>query len=359
MAEAADERGRGVRGHFAAQALACASLGSPFTAALCAALGRMLDNTTETGRRCLAWPGDPDGDALALRLCGALHALVLDHADKVLAAAFPPRSAVAIILGGLLPGVLRRHDARLADAVRHPPQTNEVGRAAMLLPGFLLLAREIGLPLSLHEIGASAGLNGLFPRFGYRYGADAWGDAEAAVQLAPEVRGGTRPPLDGALRIAGSGASDKAPVDFARPAERLRLRSFVWPDQAARLERLDAAIGLASAMRLPPPAASDAADAVAAWLDARQPGTAAVLFHSIMWQYLPAATKQATAAVMAAAGARSSHEAPLAWLRMEPAQARGTGPAEAFAALSLTLWPGGVTRHLADCDLHGRWIAWR
>jgi hypothetical protein len=33
-------------------------------------------------------------------------------------------------------------------------------------------------------------------------------------------------------------------------------------------------------------------------------------------------------------------------------------PANNWAVLSLTLWPGGETRRLAHCDYHGRWIEW-
>ena len=38
---------------------------------------------------------------------------------------------------------------------------------------------------------------------------------------------------------------------------------------------------------------------------------------------------------------------------MEPLDTR-----DPHATLSLTLWPGGETRHLAKCDYHGRWIEW-
>lgn len=348
-AAGSDER---MRETFLAQARGCAELGSPFTSDLCIALAAALDRCSETGRKVLDWPGDPQADALALRLCGALHALVLDGADRILAAAFPPRSASPLILGALLPAVFRQHDERISAALDHPPQTNEVERAAMLLPGFLLLARETGLPLDLHEIGASAGLIGLFDRFAYRFGGATWGDAEGAVQLAPEMRG-KAVRLDGELKLAARGASDKLPIHLLRPAERLRLRSFVWPDQTDRLRRLDAAIALAATVRLRAPEKADAGQAVANWLEARREGAAAVLFHSIVWQYLPPETKHAVVAAMAAAGAQASMEKPLAWLRMEP-----LSPKNPFAALSLTVWPGGATRHLADCDYHGRWIAW-
>ena len=51
-----------------------------------------------------------------------------------------------------------------------PCQTNEVGRAAALLFGFLPVARATGLPFRLVELGASGGLNLRWDRFFYRSG---------------------------------------------------------------------------------------------------------------------------------------------------------------------------------------------
>jgi len=45
------------------------------------------------------------------------------------------------------------------------------------------------------------------------------------------------------------------------------------------------------------------------------------------------------------AGERATLDAPLAWLRMEPADDR--------ANLDLTLWPGGEDRRLARVGYHG------
>ena len=78
-----------------------------------------------------------------------------------------------------------------------------------------------------------------------------------------------------------------------------------------------------------------------------------MLFHSIMWQYLPDTTKQAITSTLLEAGASATRKTPIAWLRMEPLDTRAS-----HATLSLTLWPGGETRHLAKCDYHGRWIEW-
>lgn len=339
-----------LRDYFEIQAKACEQLGSPFTAKLCRLLIAHLDDTTRTGRRVLSWPGDPRADALALRLCGGLHALVLSGADEALQGAYPPNAVDDTALQRAVLGALDRHDERLAASLDSPPQTNEIARAAMLLPGFLAIGRDAAMSIAVHEIGSSAGLNLLFDRFHYTYGDTCWGDDASPVRLAPEVRG-TPPPLGGFLDIASRKGSDIAPVDVARPESRLRLRSFVWPDQAARLERLDAAFGLAAQHPFSLERA-DAADFVERALAAREDGRVFVLFHSIMWQYMPEATRLRIETALDEAGNRPG-AAPVAWLRMEPLV-----PIEGHATLSLTQWPGGETRHLAKCDYHGRWIEW-
>ena len=172
------------------------------------------------------------------------------------------------------------------------------------------------------------------------------------MRLAPDVRGDNPPPLAGTIKVMGRIGSDIRPIHIAAPAERLRLRSYVWADQALRLSRLDAAIGLAEAN----PFALERADA-AAFVQRQfgdlEAGTARVLFHSIMWQYLPDATKQAITSTLLKVGATATRKTPIAWLRMEPLDTR-----DSHATLSLTLWPGGETRRLARCDYHGRWIEW-
>jgi hypothetical protein len=65
---------------------------------------------------------------------------------------------------------------------------------------------------------------------------------------------------------------------------RLTLRFFVWPDQDARRARLDAALEIAARV----PAAVERADACA-WIERRlapQPGSASVVYHSIVMGYL-------------------------------------------------------------------------
>jgi hypothetical protein len=152
------------------------------------------------------------------------------------------------------------------------------------------------------------------------------------------------------LTVIERAGSDIAPLDVANDAQRLRLRSFVWPDQALRLQRLDAAIGLARAEPFTLVKA-DATDFVASRLGRGTSDAVFVLFHSIMWQYMSPEGRTRIEAMLARAG--TSGGAPVAWLRMEP-----LGMREPHATLSLTTWPEGETRHLARCDFHGRWIEW-
>ena len=81
---------------FARQGRACDALGSPFMARLMPLLWRIIAaGDGPVAARILTWQGDPSalGDAVPLRLAGALHALVLTRADPGLVAPYPPHSA--------------------------------------------------------------------------------------------------------------------------------------------------------------------------------------------------------------------------------------------------------------------------
>lgn len=340
------------RDAFRIQADTCAGMGSPFTARLCALLADRLAPGDPVSDRLLGWPGNATGrgDAVPLRLAGALHALVLDRRNAALVAAWPPNAPDDAALWDAVMAAFATETAFLMTRLDGPPQTNEPMRSAALAPGYLTVAALTGLPLTLSEIGTSAGLNLLWDRFAYAFGPDVWGDPGSPVRLVPDWRG-PPPPLPPA-RVAARAGCDLAPLDATDPAAQARLLSFVWADQTARLDRLRAAFALAAADP-PPVVRADAAD----WLETRlrdpSPGTAHVVAHSIVWQYLPAATRTRIEACLAAAGSRATPDAPLAWLRLEPDTSGAPG-----AALTLTLWPDGTTRCLARADFHGAWVHW-
>jgi len=335
------------------QGAACAGIGSPLSGALLerasAALGEqprfqaMFAPWRDLDRRALFH------EAVALRWLGALHDLALEFPDGVLAAAYAARDADQA--WPLIERLMDDEAPRIADFMAHEPQTNEVRRSAVLLPGFLTVAAETRLPLRILELGASAGLNQLWDQRHYRLGdIGEWGSPAARVALDIEWRGGP-PPLDAPVSVASRAACDRKPVDLNDPVQRRRLKAYVWPDQDDRLQRLEAAIAEALAANVTVEAA-DAVDWTRREAHAR-PGLATVVFHSVFIGYMPAANQTALAASLAEAGASATGNAPLAWLRMEPG---ADNPAT--MELRLTLWPGGGDRLLATAHPHGAWIAW-
>ncbi|PIO99288.1 DUF2332 domain-containing protein [Pleomorphomonas carboxyditropha] len=332
--------------HFRRQAEACRAMGSPFTARLADLAPRFVDRTTLTGRRVIAWNGHAGEDAVPLRLFGGLHRLVLTGRDAGLAAVYPPAEASDEAIAAAVGAAVAQHDHELHDILMSPPQTNEVGRSAMLLPGFLWLARRFGPKLDILEIGASAGLNLHWDDYAYRYGDTRWGNPKAPIELSPDCD--APPPLDGAVEVVHRGACDLSPLDPTNPEHRTRLLSYVWADQAERKARLVAALDHAAA-RPERVEAADAAEFLARELAAPPTdGALRVVVHSIFWQYLADPARLGIQTAML----RAAEAAPLAWLRLE---ADGRTPG---AGLLVTLFPSGEHHVLARGDFHGRWLRW-
>jgi hypothetical protein len=342
----------GVRAVFREQARSCAAMGSPFTARVCALLAERMTPGSAVADKVLGWPGDASsrGATVALRLTGALHGLVLEGRSPALAAAYPPQAVDDEALWAAISTALTAQADYLLARLELPPQTNEPQRSAALCPGFLTVAALTGgLPLVTSELGASAGLNLGWDRFHYRFGPAAWGDPRSPLRLAPEWQG-PPPPLS-TVGVAARAACDLAPIDATHRDGALRLLSFIWADQTERLARIAAAIEIARAGGVPVERA-DAADWLESRLGRRHPGHAHVVYHSIIWTYLPAGTQARITALLAAAGAGATPDAPLAWLRLEG------GDADRGAEITLTLWPGGETRTLGRASHHGSWIRW-
>jgi hypothetical protein len=332
----------------------CERAGAPFTAALMAWLSHDWAAGGPVRQLLPQWPGDPQADAVPLRLAGALHALVLGGQAPALAALYPPyvEQFDSARLTPVLKAVFARHDLHLRAFLAGAPQTNEPQRSAVLLGGFALIAQAHPLPLSLREVGASAGLNLLWDRYGYKLGEDRfWGPPRSPVQLTSDWRG-QPPALPSTIDVADRQGCDLAPLSLLNPASALRLAAFVWPEQRGRLARLQAAIALARRAG-PAVAAADAAAWVERQLSEPRPGRTTVIYHSICWQYMSKATRTRLHAAVDDAGARATALAPLAWLTYEPPSDAPIEP-----ELRLTVWPGGWTQRLARAHPHGDWVEW-
>jgi hypothetical protein len=331
-----------IRKAFRDQAAACAALGSPLMERLMAGLATALKSGNPVADLVLGWPGDPSSsaDSVPLRLAGGLHALTLTGKDPALAAAYasgadPTDAALAAI---------RRHPAFLLDWLASPPQTNEVRRSAPLIAAAHWLTARFGLPLVLCELGSSAGLNLLWDHYALRIGDRTFGPKKPVLTLTPDWTG-PLPPQTPPTSLDRRGC-DLNPLNPI--TDRLRLLSYIWPDQPERLSRTRTALDLVARLR-PQIDRADAAD----WLEARlatpMRDALHLVFHTVAWQYFPPATQSCALAAIRASGRRG----PTAHLSIE---ADGHSPG---AAVTLTLWPGGETIALGRADFHGRWIDWQ
>ena len=332
---------------FHAQSTACEGLGSVFMGRLMALCAERLRSGNAVTDRVLGWQGDPrpQADNVPLRLAGALHALRIE--GLALDAVYPPNDVSDDALWSAVKAAFDAHQNRILQWLESAPQTNEVRRAAAILPALALVEERFGTPIELFELGTSGGLNLFADHFCLELPRATMGISTSPVRLSPDWTG-PLPPLS-LPKIVGRTGVDLNPLDPTRPEDQLRLLAYLWPDQPDRMERTRAAIGIASKN----PAQIYCADA-GQWLSEqleRPSSVGRVVFHTVARQYFPRATRVAVDAAMIAAAKRATEDAPLVHLSMEADGGKG-------AAFDLTMWPGGQTHEIARADFHGRWINW-
>ncbi len=326
------------------QAEWCGRLGSPLYEGLVA---RLADDIEGGGRSWEVLRGladDPPDSAPALRFMGAVHRLVLEGRAPELARHYPSGGGVpADDVGRALLSTIEAHAEELSQSMKRPVQTNEVGRAGALVCGFLVVARETGLPLRVLEPGASAGLNLRWDHFLYEARGHTWGPEGSPVRLC-DFNSEAALPFDVDARVVERAGCDINSLDVTTDEGRLTLLSYVWPDQVQRIRLLRGAMDIAARV----PAELEQANAPE-WVRQRlrdlPDDTATVVYHSIFFQYMTQDDRDAFVAAIEDAGTRAGERAPLAWLRFEP----GGDQAE----IRLTLWPGREERLIATSGFHG------
>ena len=125
-------------------------------------------------------------------------------------------------------------------------QTNEVQRASYLYPIFSEIAEEAKLPLSLFEIGTSAGL--LLNLDGYRYEIEqeppiSFGNENSPLTLFAKNYGTPITSVK-SLNILHRIGIDLNIIDLQDSDEFLWLNSLIWPEQIIRKENLEKAIAI-------------------------------------------------------------------------------------------------------------------
>jgi hypothetical protein len=285
-----------------------------------------------------------------------------------------PDAALETHLGDFI----ARHRAALAHTIAtRATQTNEIGRCAVLWPVLRRLVEKTGRRrMALLDVGCSAGLNLGVDLWRYRYVDDASGATIAvsppdrdprAPEIACRVLAGARPTATALPEIASRAGIDLAPIAVDDPAEVRWLRACLWPHDAERRARFDAAVAIARTQHWPLHAVADAAAAVEAWLEGLPGDAMPVIFNSWALSYFEAAPlRRYLDAVRDAVAGRGA-----AWISAEgPKLSRtwwsGRPDPEADRRPNATAWTlacpdgrGGVAWELAATShAHGRWMQW-
>lgn len=302
----------------ARQATWCEQLGSPFYAALLNLAAADMDRGGPVAGILAAFEDEPGTSALALRFMGAVHRLVLDGTLPELASHYPSTGGDgdARAAWPWFERALTERAAEIRELVARGCQTNEVGRSAALLGGFLEVAHRTGMGLRILELGASAGLNLHWDRYRYESPRGSWGDAGSRVRFIHAFE--VPPPLNRTADVVERKGCDLNPVDPTSDEGALTLRSFVWPDQLGRLALLDGAIEIA---RDEPVEVErrGAADFLERELAERRSSVATVVYHSVFAQYLDAEERDRIERALAGARERATRASPVFHLAMEPA----------------------------------------
>ena len=300
-----------------------------------------------------------DGQPAPNLFFGAAHLVLLENPGHPLSAYYASVVESPEEPDGAYPhfrALCLEHRERIVETVStRLVQTNEVGRCAVLLPAFAIVAgRSASREAAFVEVGASAGLNLLWDRFRYEYGGDArWGDPSSPVRLACEPRGATLPPIPNAMpSVVLRVGIDLDPVDLRDQKAVRWLRALIWPEHQRRVSALEGALRLAES---DPPTliAADALDALPGVLDSVPPHAALCVFHTHTLNQFPPDARRRFGEILDEFGARRD-------LYVVSIERQGAQEERVGALLELAVYEGGrmTSRALGRCDNHGMWLEW-
>ncbi|WP_229055145.1 DUF2332 domain-containing protein [Aeromicrobium sp. Leaf350] len=257
---------------------------------------------------------------------------------------------------GLRDALLGDDGSIVATILERSTQTNEAGRLATLVPALAeVSARADDRPLSLVEVGASAGLC-LYPdRWSY-----VWETDEGIVRagdgppLACRVSGPAPLPVH-VPQVAARRGIDLGPIDVRDPDATAWLANLVWPEQEERRERLVQAVAIT---RADPPRIEqgDLVENLPRMVGEAAADGPVVVFHSAVIAYLDPARRTAFEAVIRdLVDASACH-----WISNEAAgvlpSVTATGPAVPPGHPTFVLGVDG--RAVAWTHGHGRSLRW-
>jgi hypothetical protein len=305
----------------------------------------------------LAVLGEQTGWDAGLRLLGAVHYLVLTGVAPHALDGDP---------GPFLEALEVHSDALTEFIATQGVQTNETQRCVGLLPCFLTIALETGLPLELLELGPSAGLNLLVDRYHYAYRNGSFGSPDALLRFVADERGHAVPaallePTSASdtvslspLGVRRRRGIDLAPVDVTNHKGRTLLRAFLWTGRADRIARLEAALAtFAQEDPKPELVKGDYVKLLPRLLDERPADAITVVFQTASTGYLGPTERASLRESLEQAGADGR---PLAWISTRTPDELEHAHDDRWE-LELRVWPNKA-RLVAFLDFHGNWLDW-
>ncbi|MCI0439619.1 MAG: DUF2332 domain-containing protein [Chloroflexi bacterium] len=287
----------------------------------------------------------------------AVHYLLLQGARHPLAAFYTNISGAASAPGDdayphFRDFCLERADDILALLRTRLVQTNVVERCASLMPAFMRVSDLAGGgPLAMIEVGASAGLNLLWDRYGYDYGEGRrYGDESAPVQVRGNLVGNHRPAMSRSFpAVSYRVGIDLNPIDPANSDDALWLKALVWPENRERFERMERAIAMA---RADPPKVleGDALELLPSALAQAPTDSVLCVFHTHTLNQFTPDMQQRFVAILRDAGRNRV----IYWVSSE-----GIGKnASSLLELVVLEEAQSKARLLAYAQPHARWLEW-
>lgn len=190
-----------------------------------------------------ARPGQPVPNLLF----GAVQYLLLAGADHELRRYYDGLVEEPVDIGQSFPpfkDFCRRYADDIVPLLRTKiVQTNEISRCAYLYPSFCLIYEKIRKPLTLIEIGTSAGLQLIWDQYGYSSGArDVYGNPAAEVRIDAAILGDASPPLlPQSPPVTARIGVDLHINRLSDPEDCRWLRALIWPGHRDRVARFDKA----------------------------------------------------------------------------------------------------------------------
>ena len=234
-------------------------------------------------------------------------------------------------------------------------QTNEVRRCSYLFPAFSWIADASHSPLSLIEIGTSAGLNLLWDKYAYNYhhGNDTlnYGDTDSAVQITSRLADNIIPPFPSVMpTVSHRVGLDLNIIDLRKEPEALWLRALIWPEHKERFRLLDAA-STTLKDAVPKLLSGDAVELLPEVLKSSPSDSATIVFHTHVMNQLSEEVRDRLEAILSAESVTRKV--------FRLGNDLGGGSGKKFALKLMTYQNEKKTEtHLADCDGHGTWVEW-